>query len=109
LPAGRHRFAFVNEGKVGHEVSFELLKRGVSVKQLMDSLRADGDVEALLDGVYGVLASDARTRPIGLLDVDLKPGREYVIFCEFTDDPKSKPHLMLGMYGSITVAPATRR
>jgi hypothetical protein len=109
LPAGRHRFAFVNEGKVRHEISVELLKRGASVKQLMDAIATDGDAVALLDGAYGVLASDARTAPIGMLDVDLKPGREYVIFCEFTDDPKSKPHLMLGMYGSITVAPATRR
>lgn len=109
LPGGRRRFAFVNQGTVRHEVSFELLRRGVSVKQLIDSLNADGDVDALLDGTFAVLASDAKTRPIGLIDVDLKPGREYVIFCQFTDAPKAKPHFMLGMYGSIKVSPAPRR
>jgi hypothetical protein len=109
LSPGRHRLAFTNEGKVRHEVSLGLLRRGVSLKQLVDSLNADGDVDPLIEGAFGVLASDAKTRPIGLLEVDLKPGREYVIFCQFSDDAKAKPHFMLGMYGSIVVRSAGRR
>jgi hypothetical protein len=43
-------------------------------------------------------------RPVGLLEVDLLPGRDYLIECGLSDSAKAKPHYMLGMTGLIHVS-----
>jgi hypothetical protein len=103
LSPGLHHLAFVNAGKQRHEVSLELLKKGVTVQKALDAIKVDGDVDALFDESLGLLHSLGGTNPAGLLEVDLLPGREYMIACEFSDSPKSPPHVALGMFGSIRV------
>jgi len=108
LSPGRHTFAFVNQGKFRHEVLVDLLKKGVTLQQVLDTDKAGGDVDALLEDGLGVLHSPAGTAPLGLLEVDLLPGREYTIVCTFANDEKSPPHAKLGMFGSIHVSGTAR-
>jgi len=103
LNPGLHHLAFVNTGKQRHEVSVALLKKGSTMQKVLDVIKADGDVDALIDEGLGVLHSLAGTRPVGLLEVSLLPGREYMIVCEFADSDKAPPHVALGMFGSISV------
>ena len=103
LNPGLHHLAFVNTGKQRHEVSVALLKKGATMQKVLDVIKADGDVDALIDEGLGVLHSLGGTRPAGLLEVDLLPGREYMIVCEFADSDKAPPHAALGMFGSISV------
>jgi hypothetical protein len=101
LEAGRHTFVFVNAGKVRHEALLLLLKKGVTVQQAVETQKAGGNVDALIDDALGVLHAAGGTVPFGALELDLLPGRTYAVICTFSDDPKSPPHLMLGMVGSI--------
>jgi uncharacterized cupredoxin-like copper-binding protein len=104
LAPGKHTFVFKNEGKFRHEVSMGLLKPGVTIARVVEVDKAGGNVDALFDGAIGVLWSRPGETPLGRLDVDLLPGREYVIDCSFSNDDKSPPHYTLGMYGSIVVS-----
>ncbi len=103
LAPGPHYLAFANAGKERHEVSMALLKQGVTVQKVLDVIKADGDVDALLDESLGVLHSFGGANPVGLLKVNLLPGREYMIACTFSDSDTSPPHIALGMFGSIRV------
>ena len=106
---GRHQFAFSNEGKVRHEVSMVLLAPGATVQRALEVSRAGGDVDSLIADYLGVLHSLAGTAPTGRLEVDMLPGREYAILCNFSDTPESPKHVMLGMFGSIRVTAAKQR
>jgi hypothetical protein len=106
LAAGLHRFVFVNRGSRRHEVNMERLKTGVTMSKLMQVENADGDVLPLFDSLIGVLHSYSRQSPVGALEVNLLPGREYAIECTFQDDEKAPPHVKLGMFGSIHVTAA---
>jgi hypothetical protein len=106
---GRHQFAFANEGKVRHEVSMVLLAPGATPQKLLEVARADGDVDPLIAEYLGVLHSLAGTSPLGLLEVDMLPGRDYALLCNFSDTPESPKHVMLGMFGSIRVSTAKQR
>jgi S-formylglutathione hydrolase len=113
LRAGHHRFAFVNAGKVRHEFVMLQLKHGVTLQQLLDVQKSAGNTDSMIDDAIGVLHSPAGTSTLGLLDVDMLPGRDYTIICTLADDDKSRPHVMLGMQGTIRVtgamhAPAAR-
>lgn len=109
LAPGRHRIAFVNAGTVRHEVVMLLLKPGITLQHLIDVQKAGGNVDPLIEDAIGVLHSPAGTSPLGLLDIDMRPGRDYTIICTLTSDDKSPPHLMLGMQGSIHVTDARTR
>jgi hypothetical protein len=109
LAPGRHHFAFANEGTARHEISMALLAPGATVQKLVEVSRADGEVESLIEQRVGVLAALGRTAPLGLLQVDMLPGRDYAIVCNFHDTPGSPSHLMLGMFGSIHVSAAKAR
>jgi hypothetical protein len=108
LSPGRHMLAFVNQGKFRHEILLELLKKGVTLQQVLETDKAGGSVGALIDDGLGVLHSPAGTAPLGRLEVDLLPGREYTIVCTFSNDEKSPPHAQLGMFGSIRVSGTAR-
>lgn len=103
---GHHSFVFRNEGKVRHEVSLLLLKKGATLDSALAIEKSGGDMFSLVEGGDGLLHSRAGETALGALEVDMLPGREYVIFCEFQDDEKSPPHFKLGMYGSIKVTGA---
>ena len=60
-----------------------------------------------LEQSLGVLHSLAGSSPLGVLQVNLLPGRTYMIECAFDDGPKAKPHFMLGMSGSFRVSGRT--
>jgi hypothetical protein len=109
LSPGAHLLAFVNAGKQRHELSVDLLKKGVTAQKVMAVNKAGGDVDPLFDDGLGVLHSPGGTTPLGVLHVNLLPGREYMIQCEFSDTDKSPPHSMLGMYGSIKVSGKSQR
>jgi hypothetical protein len=98
---GRHTFLFRNEGTVRHEAFIGLLKKGVTLDSLEKVDKAGGDTDPLIESAGGLLYSAAGQTPAGTLQIDMPPGREYVLFCTFSDDAKSPPHYKLGMVGSI--------
>jgi len=106
LAPGRHRLAFVNTGKQRHELSLALLTKGVSLHQVMRDVAAGRDSDDWFESGLGVLHSPGGSSPVGLLEVDLLPGREYLIVCNFADTPTSPHHAELGMLGGITVSGA---
>ena len=109
LSPGRHRFTFTNIGKQRHEFSIQLLKRGATADQVAKADAKGDDVEQFFDDErFGLLIASGGTRPIGLLDVDLLAGRDYLIECGLADSPKAKPHYTLGMTGSIHVTGTAR-
>lgn len=108
LSPGRHTFAFVNQGKFRHEMLVGMLKKGVTLQRVLEADKAGGDVGALLEDDLGVLHAPAGTTPLGLLEIDLLPGREYTLVCNFSNDEKSPPHMKLGMFGNIRVSGAAR-
>ena len=73
--SGLHRFAFVNEGKVRHEASFTLLRPGVTLKQFLDSAKADKDIDALIEGS----SRTYRKRMQGWIDVALEEGLRFFV------------------------------
>ncbi len=104
LKPGKHSFVFTNAGKHRHEVNIALLKPGVTLAKIVELDKTDGDIVPLLDDAGAVLWARAGEKALGRLDVDLLPGREYLLECGFQDDDKSPPHYKLGMSGSIRVA-----
>jgi hypothetical protein len=109
LPPGIHHFAFVNTGKQRHEMSMALLRKGVTLKKLHQVDEAGGDVDPLIESNFGLLHSPGGATPLGQLEINLLPGREYMIECGFSDTDKSKPHYMLGMFGSFRVSGSAAR
>lgn len=109
ISPGVHTFVMRNEGKQRHQFNIELLKQGVTLDSLMKVGEAGGDVDALLEGGYGLLHARAGTQHIGGLTIDMLPGRDYVIACFFRDGPDAPEHVDLGMLGFIrtTAAGAT--
>lgn len=109
MTAGRHLFAFTNAGSVRHEFVMLLLKKGVTLQQLLDVQKKGGDPAPMIEDAIGVLHSPAGTSPVGLLDMDMLPGRDYTIICTFANDDRSPPHVMLGMLGDIRVTRESHR
>ena len=103
LSAGVHHFALVNTGKQRHEVAIALLKKGVTLRKIVEIDKVDGDIEPYLESNFGLLHAPAGVSPAGMLNIGLLPGREYLLECGFSDTEKSPPHYKLGMYGSIIV------
>jgi len=104
LRPGPHTFEFVNRGKQRHEVTFALLRRGVTVQQVMDADKAGKKVGPLLEERPGLLHSLGGEPALGRLKLDLAAGREYMIECSFKDTDSAPPHYEMGMYGSIKVS-----
>jgi hypothetical protein len=99
---GHHTFVFRNAGKERHELNMALLNKGITLQKSFDVQKAGGDWQALQKDV-GVLYAAAQTSPLGQIDLDLLPGRDYPIVCTFSKDDKSPPHFALGMLGTIHV------
>lgn len=103
LSPGRHTLVFRNEGKVRHEVAIALLAKGVTLERFLEVRKAGGDVRPLTEEPNGLLYAPAGEGPLGRLEVNLLPGREYRLICALTDNEKSPRHFELGMYGLIRV------
>ena len=101
IAPGWHHFVFVNAGKQRHEINLILLKPGVTVQKVVEIAGKGGDTDALVDEGLGVLHARTGTSPLGTLDFEVLPGREYLIVCTFQDTPKSPPHFALGMVTSM--------
>ena len=106
ISPGLHTFVMRNEGKQRHQLSIELLKKGVTLDSLMKVGAAGGDVDALLEGGYGLVHARAGTQNLGGLTIDMLPERDYVIACFFRDGPDAPEHVDLGMLGIIRTAAA---
>lgn len=98
---GWHHVVFVNAGTQRHEINVALLKPDVTLAKIMDVAGKGGDVDSLIDEPLGVLHARTATSPLGTLDFEVLPGREYLFVCTFQDTPKSPPHFALGMVTSI--------
>lgn len=107
LTPGRHRLAFVNAGKQRHEVFLALLAKGVSLQQVMRDAAAGRHSDDWFESSLGVLHTPGGSSPVGLLEVDLLPEREYLLLCNLSDTPTSPSHARLGMLGGITVSGKT--
>jgi len=70
---------------------------------VLDAHESGRNTDSMIEDAIGVLHSPAGTSPLGLLDVDMLPGRDYTIICTLANDDKSRPHVILGMQGTIRV------
>lgn len=104
MAPGRHTFLFRNAGRMRHQFSVSLLVEGATMEKLLALEKAGVNVDSLFDKDFGLLHARGGQTPLGQLEIDMQPGQVYVIACFFQDDPKSQPHHMLGMYGSIRVS-----
>ncbi|HJQ09722.1 MAG TPA: hypothetical protein VJ840_01705 [Gemmatimonadaceae bacterium] len=104
LPAirsGPTLIAFVNRGKVDHEVAIARLRSDVSVDQFLKAPPGP-QRRALMDGFVGVLITEPGKTAAAKLSVDLSKGATYMVWCSFRDKPDSPPHIALGMYTAFT-------
>lgn len=66
--------------------------------------KARQDHSQLFEHGEGVLHSLAGApQPLGVLQLQLIPGRDYALLCFIADSAKAPPHFMLGMLGTIHV------
>jgi len=103
LPAGRTTFRFNNKGKVRHELNISLLRQGVPVERLIETVRADKTVKDLIDGPVGVLFGEPGKQSDGAITTELVAGREYAVICIFRDSAGAPRHFDMGMYSVIRV------
>jgi hypothetical protein len=104
IRAGQAFFAFRNEGKVRHELSFARLKPGISADSVLAEMRSGGRRRNFIDGSGALIVSapgeeSSRARIV----LDLKKGENYIVTCTLKDTPDAPPHLMLGMYATFRV------
>lgn len=104
LAPGLHRFVFTNVGKQRHEFAIQLLTPGATLDQLLKADAKGEDVDKFFEDDFGLILAPGGMKPLGLLEVDLLPGRDYLIECGLSDSAKAKPHYMLGMTGAIHVS-----
>lgn len=103
VDAGRAVIRLRNEGKVLHEMIVMKLQRGKTVKDLADAQAANTTVRGLIEGGNAVLFAGAGDLGDGELVVDFEPGRDYVLWCNFTDGDGKPQHSTLGMFKQIHV------
>ena len=103
VQAGRVAFRFVNKGTKRHEMSVVELKEGVTLDQLVKTVRADQTVRPLIEGPVGVTFAEPGKSSPSLLVVQAKPGARLAVICVFRDSAKAPSHIDMGMYAIITV------
>lgn len=107
VDAGRTVIRLRNEGKVLHEMIVSKLRRGSTVKDLADAQAADVTVRPFIEPGTAVVFAAAGKTGDGELVVDFEPGRDYVLWCNFTDGDGKPQHSTLGMYKRIHVRDAS--
>jgi hypothetical protein len=79
------------------------LRAGITADSVLARLAAGGDPTDLIDGVVGILIAGPGATSIGSLNVDLVPGRTYMMICQFQDADSLPPHVAMGMQASFVV------
>lgn len=101
--AGRTTIRFRNDGKKRHEFNIFLLKRGVTIDQVVNARKEGKSQLTLLDGSVGVLFAEPGSRAPSSLTTSLLPGRDYGVICIFTDSAGKPRHYEMGMYSVVHV------
>jgi hypothetical protein len=104
LNAGRTTFRFRNDGKQRHEFNIFLLKRGVTIDQVVNARKQGKSQLTLLDGSVGVLFAEPGSRAPSSLTTNLLPGRDYGVICIFSDSAGKPRHYEMGMYSVVHVS-----
>jgi hypothetical protein len=100
---GRTVVRLRNVGRVLHEVILMKLQPGVPTDSLLAQAEWRSGFRQFVDGGNAVLfAPPARTGD-GELVVDLEPGRDYLLWCNFTDGKGTPRHAALGMLRRVHV------
>ncbi len=101
VAAGPTLLSFENRGRVRHEMSVALLRRGVTMEQVTQA--GFPAAQRLIERIIGILIARPGDSSGGQLFVDLQPGRTYVVVCTLKDAPDARPHVELGMITSFDV------
>jgi hypothetical protein len=92
-----------NHGSVPHEMIVMRLRPGASVADLFAAQQRGEPFRPSLDGGNAVLFAQPGAIGDGRLRVDLEPGRDYVLWCDFRDGEKMPAHSAMGMFKQIHV------
>lgn len=85
-------------------VLLALLRPGVTADRFK-SAKSPQEFFPLIERLEGVLHTfPGQPPPLGVLEVQLLPRRDYVMLCNISDSPTAPPHFMMGMFSSIHVA-----
>ena len=105
LPAGPTTFRLVNRGRELHQLYLVKLADGKTTANFVDAIKAGGPPPSWATDVGGPNAVDpGATSPAATLP--LTPGR-YAALC-IIPSPDGVPHVMKGMYTTLTVVPGVR-
>lgn len=96
ISAGATLFTFENHGTVRHEMVIARLKEGHTFAEVVTA-KTPADRNAALDGIVGLVISDAGKSALGQLLATMDKSRSYVLFCNLRDAPEKPQHLTLGM------------
>ncbi len=103
LPAGPTAFRFENQGKVPHEMVLVRLRDGVTIQNVIDGVERGASPEEFLEGGPSILIAAPGESSPGRILMDLAPGREYALVCNFRDAEDAAPHVALGMFKGFRV------
>ncbi len=92
-----------NHGRVPHEMIVMRLRPGASVADLFAAQQSGEPFRPSLDGGNAVLFARPGATGDGRLSVDLEPGRDYVLWCNFRDGEEMPVHSAMGMFKQIHV------
>lgn len=101
---GLTELRLANHGKVRHEMIIMKLRPGVTTADLLAAQQRDESFRPSLDGGAAVLFAEPGTTGDGRLGVDLEPGRDYVLWCNFQDADNTPRHSAMGMFRQVHVA-----
>jgi hypothetical protein len=97
LPSGPTAFGFENQGKVPHEMVLVRLREGVTLQHVMEGMQRGAQPDEFLDGTPSILIAAPGQSSSARILMDLAPGREYALVCNFRDGEAAAPHVELGM------------
>ena len=103
LDAGETEVVMANSGKQRHELAFGRLKAGTTAAGFYAEYLKGGNVDALYDDDGAILTAYGGDPNAFAIRVDLVAGRTYVLLCEFSDSPGTRPHAEMGMFKGIVV------
>jgi hypothetical protein len=103
VDAGPTLVRFRNTGKVSHELIFLTLRPGTTVRDLAEAQKRDESFRPLVEGGSAVLFGEPNDDSSIPLFVEFEPGRDYVLWCDFTDGDGKPEHSRLGMFKAIHV------
>ncbi|HEX4935279.1 MAG TPA: hypothetical protein VFV33_18980 [Gemmatimonadaceae bacterium] len=106
VPPGRTVVRLKNLGRVVHEVIVMKLRPGVNLDTLLAQPDRRRGFPEFVEGGNAVLFAPPGKTGSGELVVDLEPGRDYLLLCNFRDAEGKPMHSSLGMYRRVRVGTA---